>query len=83
MEEVPAKDRVYVVSNEYEFFGANALIYTDVIGKIVKKIGTDCYILPSSVHDLVVLSTDVFSEKSKLINLVRETNSDFTEFRVH
>ena len=76
MEAVPAKDRVYVVSNEYEFFGANALIYSDVIGKIVKKIGTDCYILPSSVHDLVVLSTDTFKESGKLVKLVRETNQE-------
>lgn len=73
---VPVKEQVFVISNKYEFFGANALLYSEVIGKVVKKIGTDCYILPSSVHDLVVLSTDVFSERSKLINLVRETNNE-------
>ena len=76
MDEVPAKERVYVISNEYEFFGANALLYTDVLKKVVKNIGTDCYILPSSVHDLVILSTETFSESSKLISLVRETNSE-------
>lgn len=65
-----------VISNEYEFFGANALLYTDVLKKVVKNIGTDCYILPSSVHDLVILSTETFSESSKLISLVRETNSE-------
>ena len=76
MQDVPEKERVYVISNEFEFFGANALLYSDVLGKVVKKIGTDCYILPSSVHDLIVLSTDVFSERSKLINLVKETNKE-------
>jgi len=70
------KERVYVVSNEFEFFGANALLYSDVLKKVVKNIGTDCYILPSSVHDLVVLSTETFSEKAKLINLVKETNNE-------
>jgi len=74
--DVPAKDRVYVLSNESEFFGANALLYKDVLKKIVNDIGTDCYILPSSVHDLVVLSTETFSESKKLINLVKETNSE-------
>ena len=73
---VPANERVYVISNEYEFFGANALLYKDVIGKVVKNIGTDCYILPSSVHDLVVLSTETFKESAKHINLVKETNSE-------
>lgn len=76
IEAVPVKEQVYVISNKYEFFGANALLYSDIIGKVVKKIGTDCYILPSSVHDLVVLSTDIFSERNKLINLVKETNCE-------
>jgi hypothetical protein len=76
MEKVPANERVYVITNEYEFFGANALLYKDVIGKVVKNIGTDCYVLPSSIHDLVILSTETFKESSKLINLVRETNNE-------
>lgn len=76
IESIPAKDRVYVISNEYEFFGANALLYKDVIGKVVNDIGTDCYVLPSSVHDLVILSTDAFKESAKLINLVKETNQE-------
>ena len=76
VDEIPMKDRVYVVSNEYEFFGANALLYTDVLKKVVKSIGTDCYILPSSVHDLVILSTETFSESAKLRTLVRDTNCE-------
>ena len=75
-DDVPAQDRVYVVSNEYEFFGANALLYSDYLKKLAKSIGTDCYILPSSVHDLVVLSTETFSESKKLISLVKDTNSE-------
>ena len=75
-DDIPEKDRVYVVSNEAEFFGANALLYSDVLKKIVNSIGTDCYILPSSVHDLVILSTETFSESNKLISLVKETNSE-------
>ena len=76
IDDVPESERVYVISNEYEFFGANALLYKDVIGDVAKSIGTDCYVLPSSVHDLVVLSTDVFSEKSSLMELVKQTNNE-------
>ena len=42
----------------------------------MKNIGTDCYILPSSVHDLVILSTDTFNGSERLINLVKETNNE-------
>ena len=74
IEKIPAKERVYVISNEYEFFGANALLYSDVLGEVVKNIGTDCYILPSSIHDLIVVSTDAFKESSRLKAIVRESN---------
>ncbi len=76
IDKIPANERVYVISNDYEFFGANALLYKDVIGNVVNSIGTDCFVLPSSVHDLVILSTDTFKESSKLMELVRQTNHD-------
>lgn len=76
LDTIPANERVYVVSNDYEFFGANALLYKEVIGKVVDSIGTDCYVLPSSVHDLVILSTETFKESAKLIDLVKQTNME-------
>lgn len=73
---VPERERVYVISNEYEFFGANALLYSDVLKSVVNRIGTDCYILPSSVHELVVLSKETFAEGKRLVDLVRDTNDE-------
>ena len=72
----PLKERVYVVTNKHDFFGANALLYRDVIADVAKKIGTDCYILPSSVHDLIVLSTDTYYKQNKLANIVKTTNNE-------
>ena len=72
----PEKERVYVVTNRHDFFGANALLYSDVIGEIAGKIGTDCYILPSSVHDLIVLSAETYFKQNKLANIVRTTNNE-------
>lgn len=72
----PMKERIYVVSNKHDFFGANALLYSDVIAEVANKIGTDCYILPSSVHDLIVLSTDIYYKQNKLANIVKTTNNE-------
>ena len=72
----PERERVYVVTNRHDFFGATALLYTDVIGEVAEKIGTDCYILPSSVHDLIVLSADAYYKQNKLANIVKTTNSE-------
>ena len=40
------------------------------------KIGTDCYILPSSVHDLFILSAETYFKQNKLANIVRTTNNE-------
>ena len=72
----PLKERVYVVTNKHDFFGANALLYSDVIAEVANKIGTDCFILPSSVHDLIVLSTDTYYKQNSLANIVKTTNSE-------
>lgn len=72
----PLKERVYVVTNKHDFFGANALLYNDVIADVANKIGTDCYILPSSVHDLIVLSTEIYYKQNKLANIVKTTNNE-------
>ncbi|MBO4450317.1 MAG: hypothetical protein J5777_07000 [Clostridiales bacterium] len=72
----PERERVYVVTNRHDFFGATALLYNDVIGEVAEKIGTDCYILPSSVHDLIVLSADAYYKQNKLANIVKTTNNE-------
>lgn len=70
----PEKERVYVLTNRHDFFGANALLYEDVIAEVAEKIGTDCYILPSSVHDLIVLSAETYVKQNRLANIVKTTN---------
>lgn len=72
----PERERVYVVTNRHDFFGANALLYSDVIAEIAEKIGTDCYILPSSVHDLIVLSAETYLKQNRLANIVKTTNAE-------
>lgn len=72
----PLRERIYVVSNKHDFFGANALLYSDVIGEVAAKIGTDCYILPSSVHDLIILSTETYYKENRLANIVKTTNNE-------
>ncbi len=75
-EDVPNEEKVYVISNEYDFFGANALLFPETLDIAAKQIGTKCYVLPSSVHDLVVISSEGFASKERLASLVCETNTD-------
>ena len=75
-EHMSAEECVYVITNKAQFYGSSALLYPEVIGRVADKIGTDCYILPSSVHDLIVLSTDTYYKHNKLANIVKTTNNE-------
>lgn len=71
---IPNNERVYIVTNSIGYFGADALLYPDVIKQAADIIGTDCYVLPSSIHDLIILSSEFYSGQNKLLKLVRDTN---------
>ena len=69
--EAPAK--LYVLSNESLQFGAAALFYPGVIEKIGKSIPEGFYILPSSIHEVLILPKNQ-GEKAMLENMVQEIN---------
>ncbi|SHJ29803.1 DUF5688 family protein [Hespellia stercorisuis] len=46
---------MYVLSNETRKFGATVLLYPEVAKQIRDKIGKDYYILPSSIHECIIL----------------------------
>lgn len=55
--EVPKerKSGMYVLSNEKNFYGAAAIYYPGVLKEAASRFGTDLYILPSSVHEVILL----------------------------
>ena len=70
--EAPAK--LYVLSTESLSFGAAALFYPGVIEKIGKNIPEGFYILPSSIHEVLILPKNQ-GEKAMLENMVQEINA--------
>ena len=65
--------RLYVLSNESIRFGAAALFYPGVIEKIGKSIPEGFYVLPSSIHEVLILPKNQ-GEKAMLETMVREIN---------
>jgi hypothetical protein len=54
---VPEEGRgiMYVISNSIGVYGATAMIYTDIIKEFADAMGADLYILPCSVHELILV----------------------------
>ena len=79
-EEVDLKDYVpsdmYVLTNESKLNGAACILYENVLYDFAQKRGADLYILPSSVHEVILLPKLSMFEKDELVNMVKEVNTE-------
>lgn len=71
--EMPANQQMYVISNSAKVNGAASMFYEDALSGLADKIGTDLFILPSSVHECIAVSTDMGTPES-LAEMVQEVN---------
>lgn len=70
----PDDGAMYVLSNSSKLFGAAALLDEKMMGDISEKLG-DFYILPSSVHETIIVPKREGMELSELEAMVRDVNS--------
>ena len=79
-EEVDLKDYVpsdmYVLTNESKLNCAACILYENVLYDFAQKLGADLYILPSSVHEVILLPKLSMFEKDELVNMVKEVNTE-------
>ena len=60
-----------VVTNESGIFGANVILNYDIMDKLSEKFGGDFYIIPSSIHDVIALSSN-YVEREEDMYFVRK-----------
>lgn len=65
---------MYVLSNTERLNGAVSILYSGVLEAFANKLGQDFFILPSSVHEVILIPNDNHVEKKKLEDMVREVN---------
>lgn len=65
---------MYVLSNRRGSFGASALLEVRLLDSFAKAIADDFYILPSSVHEVLLLPLRFAPEAEKIEAMVREIN---------
>lgn len=71
------RDTMYVISNNQNVNGAAAIIYSDVLAKLSEQLESDLYILPSSTHEVIAVSTlmNGGADVEALSAMVREVNA--------
>ena len=70
---------MYVLSNEIRSFGAAAILYPGCLKKIRDYLGEDYYVLPSSVHEVIVVRESTAPDKRYLNEMVSEINESQVE----
>ena len=71
--DMPLNQQMFVISNKSKVNGAASMFYMDTLSELADKIGTSLYILPSSVHEVIAVSTDMGTPET-LSEMVREVN---------
>ena len=69
------KMTMWVISNERKIDGAASMLYEDKLHSLAERVGTDLYILPSSVHEVIAVSVEM-GEPKELARMVSEVNMD-------
>jgi len=62
---------MYVVGVNREMYGAAALFYPGILERIAQLLEGDFYILPSSIHEVIVIMDDGLEEVEELDTMIR------------
>ena len=65
---------LFALTNSCGFFGASVILYPGVLRQASIKMGGSYYILPSSVHEVLLLAKTDHTQASQLKQIVEEVN---------
>lgn len=73
-EEIPEKAEIlYILTNQQRISGASCILYPDVLKEFSEKMGADLLVLPSSIHETLLLR-DEGIDHAGIMEIVREVN---------
>lgn len=72
-------NNLWVLTNKRRVNGANMLLDRSVMEDVIKEVGTDFFILPSSIHECIILPADSDMNSQQLEAMVCEVNETQVE----
>ncbi len=73
LENMPETIPMYVVTNSRQINGAVSMVFDDVLHGLAEELGTDLYLLPSSIHEVIAVPIKTGNPK-ELAQMVEEIN---------
>lgn len=65
---------MHIVTNEQRMYGATAFLYPGVKEMLTEQMGGDYYVLPSSLHELILIKKDEEHTVEELQAMVKDVN---------
>lgn len=66
--------KMYILTNQKGINGASCLIYENVIRQFAGRLNSDLYILPSSIHEIILIPWEKSIKKEALARMVEDVN---------
>lgn len=67
-------DEMYVLTNENRNLGASVILYPELLTNMGKYLRNNFYVLPSSIHEVILIPESFELDAVKLTKMVREVN---------
>ena len=74
-EQMLSDNAMFILSNDTKINGFSVFLCPEVMDDVAEKVGTDFYILPSSVHEGLVIPRNPGIELDSLLSMVKEVNA--------
>lgn len=71
--------KMYVLTNSEQHLGSGLIVHNKILRHILDTVGEDIYILPSSLHELIIIPASVVDDESYLTKMVHEINQKEVE----
>jgi len=68
------EDHMYILTNCSKSFGAATILYSGLLEKVGKELKEDYYVLPSSIHEVIIIPESRSPEKADLNEMVSDMN---------
>lgn len=65
---------MYVLTNRKKLYGAACMLYPEVLKNFSERLGQDFYVLPSSVHEVILVPVNSEADQESLRGIVTDIN---------
>lgn len=66
---------MYVLSNRSKLNGSGCILYKNLLQSFAQKLNSDLYILPSSIHEVLIIPVEKADSAKELSDMVKEVNA--------